>query len=75
MARATFEKALQKLEEAVDKLERGDLTLEEALSSFEDGIRWSRQCHQFLEKAENRIEIILKNEKGEYKQTEFELGE
>lgn len=73
MAKQTFETALQKLEEAVSKLESGSLTLEEALSSFENGIHWSRECQQFLEKAEKRIEIILKNEKGEHTQTAFNL--
>ena len=54
----TFEEALQKLERAVEKLDEGSLSLEEALSTFEDGVRWSKECHQFLEKAEERIEII-----------------
>ena len=51
----TFEEALQKLERAVEKLDEGSLSLEEALSTFEDGVRWSRECHQFLEKAEERV--------------------
>ena len=38
----TFEEALQKLERAVEKLDEGSLSLEEALSTFEDGVRWSR---------------------------------
>ena len=73
MAKQTFETALEQLEEAVNQLETGSLTLEEALTSFENGIRWSRECHQFLEKAEKRIEVILKNEKGEHTQTVFDL--
>lgn len=73
MTKHTFEGALQQLEEAVHQLETGELTLEEALTSFENGIRWSRECHQFLEKAEKRIEIILKNEKEEHTQTVFDL--
>ena len=62
---STFEEALQKLEHAVEKLNEGSLSLEEALSTFEDGVRWSRECHQFLEKAEERVGIILKNENGD----------
>ena len=73
MAKQTFETALEQLEESVNQLETGSLTLEEALTSFENGIRWSRECHQFLEKAEKRIEVILKNEKGEHTQTVFDL--
>ena len=68
----TFEKALQKLERAVEKLDEGSLSLEEALNTFEDGVRWSRECHQFLEKAEERVGIILKNENGDYETKPFE---
>ncbi|MDP6383149.1 MAG: exodeoxyribonuclease VII small subunit [SAR324 cluster bacterium] len=68
----TFEEALQKLERAVEKLDEGSLSLEEALSTFEDGVRWSRECHQFLEKAEERVGIILKNENGDYETKPFE---
>ena len=68
----TFEEALQKLEHAVKKLDEGSLSLEEALSTFEDGVRWSRVCHQFLEKAEERVGIILKNETGDYETKPFE---
>ena len=73
MAKQTFETALENLEESVNQLETGSLSLEEALTSFENGIRWSRECHRFLEKAEKRIEVILKNDKGEHTQTVFDL--
>ncbi len=72
---STFETALQKLEETVGRLEDGALPLDEALNAFEEGVRWSRECHKFLDKAEQRIETILKNEKGGYEQTEFVLSE
>ena len=61
-----FEDSLQKLSEAVAKLESGDLPLEEALQTFEEGIRRSRECHHLLERAEQRIEIILQNEHGDF---------
>ena len=70
---ATFESALKKLEETLDKLEEGSIPLEEALTTFESGVRWSRECKKFLEGAEQRIETILKNENGEYEQKEFVL--
>jgi len=63
----SFEDSLQQLNEAVRRLESGDLALEEALQAFEEGIRHSRDCHRLLQKAEERIEMILKNEHGEYK--------
>ena len=69
----TFESALKKLEETVDKLEEGSIPLDEALTNFESGVRWSRECKKFLENAEQRIETILKNENGEYDQKEFLL--
>jgi len=69
----TFESALKKLEETVHKLEEGSIPLDEALNTFESGVRWSRECNKFLENAEQRIEIILKNENGEFEQKEFEL--
>ena len=72
---STFETALKKLEETVGRLEEGALPLDEALTAFEEGVRWSRECHKFLDLAEQRIETILKNEQGEYKQTEFVLSD
>ena len=67
----TFETAMERLETAVEKLNEGSLTLEEALSVFEEGVHWSKECHRFLEKAEERIEIILKNEKNGYESVPF----
>ena len=61
-----FENSLQQLNEAVRRLESGDLALEDALQAFEEGIRHSRDCHRLLQRAEERIETILKNEHGEY---------
>ena len=62
----SFEDSLQQLNKAVRCLESGDLALEEALQTFEEGIRHSRDCHRLLKRAEERIEMILKNEHGEY---------
>ncbi|MAH64267.1 MAG: exodeoxyribonuclease VII small subunit [SAR324 cluster bacterium] len=62
----SFEDSLQQLNEAVRRLESGDLALEEALQAFEEGIRHSRDCNRLLQMAEERIEMILKNEHGEY---------
>ena len=67
-----FESALKKLEETVEKLEEGTISLNEALTTFESGIHWSRECKKFLDNAGQRIETILKNENGEYERREFE---
>jgi len=61
----TFEQALQQLEQVVQKLEKGELPLEESLALYEDGIRLSRLCHGKLEEAEGRIETLLKDARGE----------
>ena len=61
----SFEQALQQLEQIVQKLEKGELPLEDSLKLYEDGIRLSRLCHAKLEEAEGRIEVLLKDARGE----------
>ncbi|HZO08131.1 MAG TPA: exodeoxyribonuclease VII small subunit, partial [Myxococcota bacterium] len=61
----SFEQALQQLEQIVQKLEKGELPLEDSLKLYEDGIRLSRLCHGKLEEAEGRIEVLLKDARGE----------
>ena len=60
----TFETSLQELEKIVRKLEDGDLSLEESLKLFEDGVKISRECQERLNQAERRIEVLLKDENG-----------
>ena len=60
-----FEQALAALEKIVERLEKGELTLEESLALYEEGIRLSRLCHGKLEEAEGKIEMLLKDAKGE----------
>lgn len=54
-----FEKNLQALEEIVDSLESGDLSLEDALSHFEKGIKMTKDCQQALTTAEQRVQVLL----------------
>jgi len=61
----TFEQALQQLEQIVQKLEKGELPLEESLALYEDGIRLSRLCHGKLEEAEGKIAMLMKDARGE----------
>lgn len=61
----SFENSLNELEKIVRKLEDGDLSLEESLKLFEDGVKLSRECRERLSQAERRIEVLLKNESGE----------
>ena len=55
----SFEAALARLEQVVDRLEGGDLELEAALASFEEGVRLTRHCAEHLDAAERRIEVLL----------------
>jgi exodeoxyribonuclease VII small subunit len=61
----SFEAALKQLEEIVQRLEKGELPLEESLKLYEDGVRLSRLCHAKLEEAEGKIEMLMKNARGE----------
>lgn len=69
----TFEKALSDLEHIVEKLEKGGLSLNESLSLFEKGVKLARYLRDELEKAEKKIEILLKDEKGGVKRAAFDL--
>lgn len=59
-----FEAALERLEEIVGRMESGDLTLDESLAMFEEGVRLAKHCTGKLDAAERRIEILLKGEDG-----------
>ena len=56
----SFEEALVQLEGIVDRLEDGELELEQALLAFEDGVRLSRQCAAQLDAAEQRVEVLVR---------------
>jgi exodeoxyribonuclease VII small subunit len=60
----TFADALQALEKIVEKLERGDLPLEDALTAFEDGIGLVRHLGQKLTEVEKRIEVLTRDQAG-----------
>jgi len=64
MAKEKFEDALEKLEGIVRKLETGELSLEESLKAFEEGIRLTRLCAGKLDEAERRVEILLRDGDG-----------
>ena len=69
-----FEAALKRLEEIVGALETGEMSLEESLKLFEEGVQISRFCSAKLEDAERRVEILLQDQKGQMKETPFELS-
>lgn len=57
---ADFETAMQDLELIVERLEQGDLSLEESLAAFERGVTLTRTCQSALKEAEQKVEILLK---------------
>lgn len=54
-----FEKKLNRLEEIVQKMEKGDLPLDESLKIFEEGVRLSRECHLRLTEAEEKVKKLV----------------
>ena len=68
----SFETSLAELESIVDRLEGGDLPLEESLELFEKGIKLSRECRTRLTNAERRIEVLMKDADGELVASEID---
>ena len=63
-----FESALKELESLVEKMEQGDIRLEDSLQHFERGIELTRHCQQALQEAEQKVQILLeKNGRAEIK--------
>jgi len=75
MAEETFEEAIKKLEAIVEKLEKEDLGLDESLKAFEEGVKLSRFCSNKLDEAERKVEILLRDEKGELKVEPFRIDD
>jgi exodeoxyribonuclease VII small subunit len=60
----SFERALKSLEEAVEKLEQGQMPLDEALDCFEAGVRSANICREKLQAVEHRIKVLTKSPEG-----------
>ena len=68
-----FEKSLNKLEKIVEKMETGNLSLDESLTAFEEGIRLSKDCNKRLNQAEEKVKKLLSVDKdGKAETTDFE---
>jgi exodeoxyribonuclease VII small subunit len=59
-----FEDCLTRLEQIVGALETGNLTLDESLKTFEEGVALMRHCARYLDEAERRIEVLTRDESG-----------
>lgn len=66
MVEIKFEEALKKLEKIVADLEKGDLSLDEALKKYQEGLELSRVCSQKLDLAKKKVDVLTKNKKGEF---------
>jgi len=73
MTSLSFEKALADLEGIVQKLEKGGLSLNESLALFEKGVKLAKYLREELGKAEKKVEILLKDDKGEVRKEPFDL--
>ncbi|HEY0681871.1 MAG TPA: exodeoxyribonuclease VII small subunit [Steroidobacter sp.] len=71
---ADFERSLAELEAIVDKLEEGDLSLDDSLRHFERGVQLTRSCQSALKQAEQKVEILLKRSgaEGEFTAAPFD---
>jgi exodeoxyribonuclease VII small subunit len=69
---ATFEESLKKLDEIVGQLENGNLSLEESIKLFEEGVKLSGLCKQELESAEGKVQMLIKQRDGSMKTEPFQ---
>lgn len=53
-----FESSLNQLETLVEQMEQGDLSLEDALQSFEEGVRLTKECQSILDQAEQKVQLL-----------------
>jgi exodeoxyribonuclease VII small subunit len=69
----SFEEAMTELEMIVSKLEKGEATLEESISNFQQGIELSRYCASKLDEAEKKISMLIKDEEGNLVERDFDI--
>jgi len=72
---ADFENQLKALESVVQRLEQGDLSLEESVQLFEEGIKLSDACKKELEAAEGKIQLLVDRGKSGMKVVDFDIKE
>ena len=72
MEKFNFEMSMEKLQEVVNKLEKGDLTIDESIDAFKEGIELSRMCAQKLDDVEREITVLMEGIDGGIKEEPFE---
>jgi exodeoxyribonuclease VII small subunit len=68
----TYEEAFGELSDLVEKLQQGDLPLEETIALYERGMKLSFHCERFLDEADRRIEVLARGEDGRLEAEELE---
>jgi len=71
MSKLSFEKALERLETIVQEMESGELSLENALKKFEEGVKLSQLCTQKLNETEKKIALLMEQGDGSLVETPF----
>ena len=69
-----FEEAIADLEQVVEQLESGDLSLEDSLAAFEKGVGLVRYCNQKLSEVEKKVELLVKDKQGQLQLQAFGSG-
>lgn len=63
----TFEESMEKLEEIANELEKNDLSLDESIKKFEEGMKISKHCKDIIDKAEKKITILVDGKEDDFK--------
>lgn len=75
MATEKFETSLKKLEEIVQKLEKGSLSLDDSIKAFEEGVKHAAFCAKKLDEAERKVEVLIKQRNGAYRREPFDVDD
>ena len=66
MSEKTFEEMIESLEKISSELENGDLTLDQAMKKFEEGMQLSKKCSEILDNAEKKIKILINDSEEDF---------
>ncbi|MFO7782995.1 MAG: exodeoxyribonuclease VII small subunit [Thermodesulfobacteriota bacterium] len=72
MAKATFEESMKRLEEIVQRLESGEMSLEDSLQVFEEGMQLAAFCSNKLDEAEKKVTLLVREQEGGLAEQPFE---
>lgn len=71
MKKMNFDQALKRLEEIVEQLESGQVSLEESLRVFEEGVKLSLYCQEELQKTDGKVSLLIRKMNGDLELTDF----